>query len=130
MSILDTIRRAPVIGMLMGGKNMLDRARALQATAKMLLGEKLPRIADMQACHSEMTKHLISMKLQVNEYQKITSALQTAESGAGTQAQILKLKASLQKMDGKYESLGNFRSILSDFIHTGDQLSEKLNALE
>ncbi len=130
MSIIDAIRRAPFLGMMIGGENMLKRARMLQATAKMLLGEKLPRKVEMQACHSEMTHHLIQMKLQLNQYQKITSALQTAESGAGTQAQILKLKAALQKMDGKYESIGNFRSVLSDFIHTGDQLNEKLNALE
>jgi len=111
---------------LFGGSNLDAQARKLNVRAHVLIETDHAAHAQVQDVHSKMDSLYARLQVELKAYDLASHKLAAAKAGVENQNQILRLQSAMQKFDRRYESLGHFRAVVSDFIHIKDRLKEKL----
>lgn len=108
------------------GTNLDAQARKLNARANVLIETDHAAHAQVQDVHSKMEYFYARLQVELKGYDLASKKLAAAKAGVENQDQVLRLQSAMQKFDKRYKSLGHFRAVVSDFIHTKDRLKEKL----
>jgi len=126
---MSVLSRIPVLGALLASRGgITEKAKNLQALAEKLLAESPPNKAAMELCLSEMTNHLIKIKLALAKYKKLTDALAAARK-IGSVEQVSKLKAALEALDKKNGSYEILQQLHDEFVKKGNELDAKIKSI-